>query len=95
MFNFFLSKYTDRILLCAIEEIETGECVTFSIDQLLSILINAHKLDEIGKERSLVFDITSSGAKKTINLNQIIVGFKLADIGDVDPLTNKLVKPKN
>ena len=60
-----LLKYTNRIVPFHIEETSIEECITFNIKQLLSVVINTYKLDNIGKVRSLIFAVASDGAKIT------------------------------
>lgn len=61
---------------------------------MVNTIIHAYKLDEIGKKCRLIFSITSDGAKITNNINQVVVGFKVSDIGAVHLLTSKLIKPQ-
>ena len=87
-----LSTYANINLSYSVEETDAGECVSFSIEIFLSVVMGACQLNDICKERSLVFAITSDRAKINNNLYQLIVGFKVAYSGTVEPLTNRAVE---
>ena len=57
-------------------------------------MTNAYELDTIGKIRPLAFAVASYGAKVSNHLHQAIAGCKVVDIGVIDPVTNRLVKPQ-
>ena len=60
---------------------------------MLSVAIKACQLETIGNIRTFVFTVASDRTKIT-NLHQVIVGFKVVDVGAIDPLNNRLVKPQ-
>ena len=52
-------------------------------------------LDNVGRNRLLVFAINSDGAKMTNNLHQVVAGLKVVDVGAIETMTDKLIKPQS
>ena len=61
----------------------------------MKVLIFTYELHNIRRIRSLVFAITSNGTKITNNLHQVIAGLKVVDVGAINPITNKFIKPQS
>ena len=61
-----LNKCGQNLVPCTSMPTEFGECVTFEAKQMLKVIIATYKLNDIGKTRSLIFAITSDGAKLRI-----------------------------
>ena len=90
-----LNKCGQNLVPCTSMPTESGECVTFEAKQMLKVTIMTCKLNDVGKNRSLIFAVTSDGAKITNNLHQVVAGFKMCDAGATDPSTNRLIKPQS
>ena len=57
--------------------------------------MKVHQLDNTGESRSLVFAMTSDGAKITNHLHHAIASFKIVDPAAIDPMTKRFTKPQS
>ena len=54
-----------------------------------------HKISHIGKNRPLIFVVTSNGAKIANNMHQAFMVFKVVDESAIDPMIGKSTKPQS
>jgi len=89
-----LEKYARNLIPCKYQSTDDGECITFEAKELVRLVINSYQLNNIGKRRPLVWAVTSDGSKISNHLHIVIAGFKVVDIGAIDPITKKIIKPQ-